>query len=237
MGREIFSDVARPSVRLGSRAWYTLPVSIAAHAVIAAVVIVIPLMATDVLPAPASLGVFVTSPPPPVPPPLPPAAAPDQRRPAPTAVNPNIVLTEPAERIVEESAPPSIPGAPGGIEGVPAGVPGSIGPIPAMPPVPSAPAPPKPVPVGGRIKNPAKIKDVRPVYPAIAGANRVEGRVIIQAIIGADGLVQDARVVGSVPLLDRAALDAVMQWQFSPTLLNGIPIPGIMTVTVNFTLK
>ena len=75
------------------------------------------------------------------------------------------------------------------------------------------------------------------MYPAIAQAAKVSGMVIIEATIGADGRVKNARVIKSVALLDQAALDAVKQWQFSPTRLNGVPIPVIMTVTVNFTLQ
>ncbi|MBW8713179.1 MAG: energy transducer TonB [Acidobacteria bacterium] len=78
---------------------------------------------------------------------------------------------------------------------------------------------------------------IRPVYPPIAQSARVSGVVIIEATIGADGKVKDAKVLRSIPLLDQAALDAVKQWQFTPTLLNGVPVPVIMTVTVNFTLQ
>jgi len=93
----------------------------------------------------------------------------------------------------------------------------------------------KPVRVGGQIKPPTKIKDVKPVYPAIAQSARVEGVVIIEATIGPEGKVEDAKVLRSVPLLDQAALDAVRQWEFTPTLLNGVPVPVVMTVTVRFT--
>jgi TonB family protein len=96
--------------------------------------------------------------------------------------------------------------------------------------------PPDAIRVGGNIKAPTKIRDVRPVYPDIAKAARVQGVVIIEAIIGPDGSVMDARVLRSIPLLDEAALDAVRQWRFVPTLLNGVPVPVIMTVTVNFTV-
>ena len=99
------------------------------------------------------------------------------------------------------------------------------------------PPPPAPVRVGGNIKAPQKIKDVKPVYPPIAQSARVQGVVIIEATIGPDGHVTDAKVLRSVPLLDQAALDAVRQWVFTPTLLNGVPVPVIMTVTVNFTLQ
>jgi periplasmic protein TonB len=78
---------------------------------------------------------------------------------------------------------------------------------------------------------------VNPVYPSIAQSARVQGVVIVEATIGPDGKVSDARVLRSIPLLDQAALDAVRQWVFTPTLLNGVPVPVIMTVTVNFTLQ
>ena len=91
--------------------------------------------------------------------------------------------------------------------------------------------------VGGEIKAPKKIKDVRAVYPPIAREAGVTGVVIIEAKIGADGFIEDARVLKSIPLLDEAALDAVKQWQFEPTLLNGRPVPVMMTTTVNFSLQ
>jgi TonB family protein len=92
-----------------------------------------------------------------------------------------------------------------------------------------------PVRIGGRIMPPRKIKDVKAVYPEIARSARVSGEVTIEATIGADGKVIDARVVRSIPLLDQAALDAVRQWEYLPTLLNGVPVPVLMTVTINFT--
>ena len=91
--------------------------------------------------------------------------------------------------------------------------------------------------VGGKIKPPTKIKDVQPVYPAVAKTARVAGVVIVEATIGANGKVIAAKVLRSVPMLDQAALDAVRQWEFTPTLLNGAPVPVVMTVAVNFTLK
>ena len=91
--------------------------------------------------------------------------------------------------------------------------------------------------VGGSVKTPSKTKDVRPVYPPIARDAGVQGVVIIEARIEADGRVGDARVLKSIPLLDEAALDAVRQWEFTPTLLNGEPVPVMMTMTVNFTLS
>jgi TonB family protein len=92
-----------------------------------------------------------------------------------------------------------------------------------------------PVRIGGQIKAPTKIKNVNPVYPAIAQSARVTGVVTIEATIGEDGKVVDAKVVRSIPLLDQAALDAVRQWEYMPTLLNGVPVPVLVTVTINFT--
>jgi TonB family protein len=92
-----------------------------------------------------------------------------------------------------------------------------------------------PVRIGGQIKPPTKVKDVKPVYPAIAQSARVAGAVTIEATIGEDGKVIEAKVVRSIPLLDQAALDAVRQWEYMPSLLNGVPVPVLVTVTINFT--
>jgi protein TonB len=93
-----------------------------------------------------------------------------------------------------------------------------------------------PVRVGGNIRQPTQLRRVNPIYPAEAQAARVQGVVILEAVIGVDGRVEDARVLRSIPLLDQAAIDAVQQWEYTPTLLNGAPVPVIMTVTVQFTL-
>jgi TonB family protein len=92
-----------------------------------------------------------------------------------------------------------------------------------------------PLRIGGQIRAPRKIKDAQPVYPAIARSAGVSGAVTIEATIGPDGKVTDAKVVRSIPLLDQAALDAVRQWTYTPTLLNGVPVPVLVTVTINFT--
>ena len=92
-----------------------------------------------------------------------------------------------------------------------------------------------PLRVGGQVRPPIRIKEVPPVYPAIAKSAQVQGDVVIEATIDEGGKVADARVVKSVPMLDQAALDAVRQWEYQPSLLNGVPTPVIMTVTVKFT--
>ena len=105
----------------------------------------------------------------------------------------------------------------------------------------TATAPPRPtvagaLRVGGQIGAPKKVKHVDPVYPPIAQSARVSGIVIIEVTLGTDGRVVDAVVLRSIPLLDQAALDAVRQWEFTPVLLNGSPVPIVMSVTLNFSL-
>lgn len=95
---------------------------------------------------------------------------------------------------------------------------------------------PAPVRVGGSIKAPTQTKRVNPPYPPDAQAAGVQGVVIMEATIGVDGKVTDVRVLRSIPLLDQAALDAVRQWEYTPTVVNGVTVPVVMTVTVNFTL-
>ena len=100
-----------------------------------------------------------------------------------------------------------------------------------------APPPSAPVRVGGDIKRPEIVKKVDPIYPPIAKAARVSGMVIIEATIARDGSIKDARVIRSVPMLDQAALDAVTQWRYTPTLLNGQPVEVIMSVNVTFAIQ
>jgi protein TonB len=86
------------------------------------------------------------------------------------------------------------------------------------------------------VREPKKISDVRPVYPAIAQAAKVEGMVILEAVINQRGTVERVRVLRSVPLLDAAAVEAVRNWRYTPTLLNGTPVSVLMTITLHFTL-
>ena len=237
--RQMFGEIASPTIRVGSRKWYTVPLSIVAHVVAIGAVVVVPLMATDVLPTPATMMAFVAPPPPPPviePPPRPrPAVAPEP--PPVVAVNENDVPVVAPDAIFEETGFDL--STAGGVEG---GVVGGVvagrivGGINEPPPPP--PPPPEPVRVGGNISPPTKTKDVPPVYPPVAQSARVQGIVIIEAVIGPSGRrVTEVKVLRSVPLLDEAAIAAVKQWEYTPTLLNGLPVPVIMTVTVNFTLQ
>ena len=104
------------------------------------------------------------------------------------------------------------------------------------PPPPPAPAQ-TPIHLHSGMQPPRKVVDVHPLYPALAQSARKEGVVILEAVIDARGHVESVRVLRSIPLLDQAAVEAVRQWVFTPTLLNGMPVPVVMTVTVNFTLQ
>ena len=100
-----------------------------------------------------------------------------------------------------------------------------------------APARGMPLRVGGAVRAPTKTLDVTPRYPADARASGVQGRVILEAVINESGEVSDVRVLRSLPLLDEAAIEAVSQWRYTPSSLDGIAVPVIMTVTVDFALN
>jgi periplasmic protein TonB len=233
MPRDLFGNVTRPSVSIGNRKWYTLPLSLFSHSAIVLLLIAIPILAPAAMPSvfadDATDWIRIDVPEPPPPPR--PATRPDDRPPvdnrdaAPVDAPDKIAPERPDSDPFERDGPIII----GDVETDPR--------VLAPPPPPAVKTPPPPVRVGGAIRPPVKINSVNPVYSAIAQAARVQGIVIIEATIGEDGHVTNARILRSIPLLDQAAVDAVRQWQFTPTLLNGVPVPVIMTVTVNFTLK
>jgi protein TonB len=102
---------------------------------------------------------------------------------------------------------------------------------------PPPPATVAPIRLHQGMKAPRRIVDVPPAYPAVAQRARVEGVVILEAVIDTQGRVTSVRVLRSIALLDQAAVDAVKQWRFTPAFLNAEPVPVVMTVTVNFTLQ
>lgn len=117
---------------------------------------------------------------------------------------------------------------------------------PAPPPPP--PAPPAPwirdgvritnaLHVGGDVKPPVKINDVKAVYPPAAMDARIEGNVVLEAVIGIDGRVDEVRVLNGVHMLDQAAMDAAKEWQFTPGTVNGVPVPVVVAINLTFTLK
>jgi protein TonB len=116
--------------------------------------------------------------------------------------------------------------------------------LPAGPPSPppSAPPPPPtvdahPVRVNGGVQAAKLIYQVKPVYPPLARQARVQGVVVLEAVINKNGAIGSLRVVSGHPLLNQAALDAVKQWRYEPTLLSSEPIDVITSVTVTFTLQ
>jgi len=240
MERRLFEDLVDSDVvtRKG-RKGYILPVSLAVHAIVLVGVVVVPLLSSGELPEPTSAvkAFFVepSAPPPPPPPPPPPAPKAAQTTPKSTPQPQNETkFTAPVDVPDEIKKDEGIDlGVEGGVEGGVAGgvVGGVVGGLPDAPP------PAEAVRVGGNIKEPKKLKDAAPVYPAIAKQARVQGIVILECTISPQGKVTDVRVLRGIPLLDQAAIEAVKQWVYTPTLLNGVPVPVIMTVTVNFRLQ
>jgi protein TonB len=244
MEKRLFEDlIDSDRVKHKTQQSKVLPISLALHVFAAAVIVIVPLLAADQLPEPASAvkAFFVepmSAPPPPPPPPPPAPRAAQAPKIVPKPVTPETSFVAPVE-VPQEIKPEETldlgveGGVAGGVEGgVPGGVVGGVvGGLPDVPP------PQQAVRVGGQIKEPKKLKDVKPVYPDIARQARVQGIVILECTISPQGKVTDVKVLRSIPLLDEAAKEAVRQWVYTPTLLNGVPVPVIMTVTVNFKLS
>ena len=149
---------------------------------------------------------------------------------------PSSVEAEPTTRdhVPSEGAPVGVEVG-GATDGVAGGVPGATGSGPSVEAA-HPPAATGPFRAGEGIDRPRKIKHVKPVFPMPAMAARVGGNVLIEATIGVDGKVHNARIVKSVRLLDQAALDAVRQWEFEPSRVNGVPVAVTMIIVVTFAL-
>lgn len=215
----------------------TFVVSFLVHAAVIGVLMVVRTFATTELPDPPIPTTF-TMPAAVEVPEVPPAPQRPVQSTAP-AVNQNAAPLKAPETIAPE-VPRELPNAiaigPNLIVGQVGEVLDSIGP-PPPPRVVTPSPPPAPVRPGGNVRAPQKVHHVAPAYPAIAQSARVSGVVILEALIAEDGSVRDVKVLRSVPLLDAAATEAVRQWRFTPTLLNGVPVQVIMSVTVNFNLN
>jgi protein TonB len=213
-------------------------VSVLVHLVILLVLVVIPLL-DIVLPVPAmTMPSYVLAAPLPPPPGVVPHSVARPSAPANTGAAP----TKAPDRLTPESPsrPSYAPPDPvdGGVPGDLGGVPGGLTPPVAPPVLVEPPAPrPGPVRVAQLPEPPRKTVDVHPFYPDIARSARVEGIVVLEAVIDTAGRVTQLRVLRSVPLLDQAAMDAVRQWRYTPSTLGGRPVSVLMTVTVRFTLQ
>ena len=242
MPRELFGEVVDHSATISSGKWNTVPVSIATHALIIGVVVIMSLISVDVLPTvprymqPYMAAVLEV-------PDGPQAAAAARPRPAGgelATARPDAAPVVPPDGIRPDSGivrdpEPAVSagvdgGLPGGVQG------GGVNLLPEAPPPPPS-APSVPIRLSAGVTAPVKIKDVRPIYTDLALRAGIQGTVVIEAIINTDGQVINARVLRSIPLLDQAALEAVRQWAFMAGRLNGVPVAIIMTVTVTFNLQ
>ena len=239
--------ISSPNPKKTNKPW-TVFVSMVFQIAFLAILILIPLIYTEALPK-TMMATMLTAPPPPPPPPPPPAAA------TVVHVKPQVHLMDagklmqpkviPREvKIIKEDAEPDM-GAVGMTGGVPGGVAGGsmggvlggvIGGMGTAPP-PPRPKQTGPLRVGGNVQAAKIINRVQPVYPPLARQTRISGTVRLHAIIGKDGTIQSLEVVSGHPLLQQAALDAVRQWRYQPTLLNGEPVDVDTTIDVIFSLN
>ena len=216
--------------------------------------LLVPLMFTEELPK-AQLLTFLVAPPPPPPPP-PPAA--EQVAKVVRQIESDLLssgalrtpsrIPQKVQMIREEDAPPPMPVAAGGvIGGVPGGVPGGqlggviggiISDAARLSAVPKfIPATPQRVRVSQGVTKGLLVHRIEPPYPPLAKAARVQGEVVLKAVINRDGDIQDLQLVSGHPMLVPAAIAAVKQWRYKPYLLNGQPVEVETTVTVIFTLS
>jgi protein TonB len=210
-----------------------------------AVLILIPLIYTEALPKTLMSSILLAPPPPPPPPPPPAAVQVVKIKPvahlmdAGKLVAPKVIPKD-VKIIKEEEAPPDMGvsgGVPGGVAGgsmggVMGGVIGGAG--TAAPPPPKV--TPKRVSVGGNVQAARLVNRVQPVYPPLARQTRISGTVKLHAIIGKNGAVEQLQVLSGHPLLVQSALDAVRQWRYQPTLLNGDPVEVDTEIDVIFSL-
>lgn len=233
--------------RLTSKRGATTVLSFVLQGILLGILILIPLIYTEALPK-QQLMTFLVAPPPPPPPPPPPAAAPVKVvKQIVSEINNGQLRTptkipEKVQMIKEEEAPPPVSSIGGVVGGVPGGVPGGqmggvIGGIISSTPVavPRAATPTK-IRVSQGVAQGLLIHQVKPAYPALARQARIQGAVILQAVISKDGSIQGLKVVSGHPMLAPAAVDAVKQWRYKPYFLNGEPVEVETQITVNFTL-
>lgn len=245
----MFDDLVESSVvRKKTNKGWSVILSGIVQAGIVVIFVLIPLIYTEALPK-QLLTTFLVAPAPPPPPPPPAAAVQRIVKPVARLIQAGkmmapTVIPKKVEMIKEEEMPPDV-GAVGVVGGVPGGIAGGsaggvLGGIiggsgGGMPP------PPKPtqqrVRIGGNVQAAKMIRQIQPVYPQIAKTAHVQGTVILHAIISKDGTVQELQYISGPALLMRSAMDAVRQWRYQPTLLNGEPVEVDTTISVVFTLS
>jgi protein TonB len=242
----MFDELVESSaVRKKTNTGWAVILSTMVQAMVLFVLILIPLIYTQALPK-AMLTTLLVAPPPPPPPPPPPAAAPVVVKPVARLLNQG-VLTQPkaipknVAVFKEAELPPEAPGVAGGLDLGGGGILGGFGAgaTGAAPPPPPPPPPPKPVgpiKVGGNVQEAMVIARPQPVYPPLARQARIQGNVVLHAIIDKDGKVSELQVVSGHPLLVQSALEAVKNWRYRPTQLNGDPVEVDTTITVSFVL-
>jgi len=212
---------------------WTVALSAIVQFVIVGILILIPLIYTEALPK-GMLSTFLVAPAPPPPPP-PPAAVVKTVRPRiiqPQTMRAPTVIPKKIE-IIKEAAPDvSMGEASFGV----AGGTGLLGETSVIAPPPPKPVAPARIRVGGNVQSAALVRQVQPVYPQIARTAHISGTVILHAIIAKDGTIQELQYISGPPLLMRAAMDAVREWRYKPTLLNGEPVEVDTTISVVFTL-
>ena len=231
----------RQKRRLGTTA-----LSVFIEAFILGVMVLIPLIYTEGLPK-QQLMTFLVAPPPPPPPPPPPAATPVKVVKVETEVVNGQLRTptkipEKVKMIKEDEAPPPVTSVGGVVGGVPGGVAGGtmggvIGGIIGSTAVVPKLAPPKTVRVSSGVAAGLLVRQVVPVYPPMAKTARVQGTVVLHAIISKTGSIENLQVVSGHPMLQQAAIDAVRQWKYKPYYLNNEPVEVDTTINVNFELQ
>ena len=235
---------------------WTVMISFIAQIGFMVVLIILPMIYFDVLPA-ATLTSFLVAPPPPPPPPPPPAAAPvvthvrviprqfdAGRLMAPKSIPKDIAV------IKEDELPPStgvgvVGGIPGGVAGGSLGgvlggilnTASTLAPPPPPPKKAEAPPPPRRVQIGGNVQAALLIYGPKPNYPPLAKQARISGTVHLHAFISKEGTIQSLTVIPPAhPLLAPAAVETVRTWRYKPTMLNGEPVEVETTIDVSFML-
>jgi periplasmic protein TonB len=245
----VFEAIVNKSAGNRRTRWGTAAISASVHLSVVFAIAFVTLYATDSLPEPRTMMVFVAGAPAPPPPPAPIVAEPTPKSArrnldsvrstpveaqpvvaapfeAPTGVAPETGLEGGRTAVVEAGFETGIPG------GVAGGISGGFDSVLTEPV-----APVEPVRVGGSVAAPRLMVRVAPDYPVMAASAQIEGRVILEATVDDEGVVDGVRVLRSHAIFDAAAIEALRQWRYEPLIFNGRPVPFVLTVTLSFNLN